>query len=325
MRSGVGFVNIFMREMNVAPLAQLSGEEFLRAQQELARFNALRLHPGLGEEPNQAWFTYEARMLDLERRFVTAARQAVRPWLEKVPNTAEAFMAWFEELACSGPGQGDPLFPWLAEEASYEQMRWFLAQEIGGEAGFDDLVAMTQVKMPVTAKLEMARNYWDEMGRGTGKGMHGPMLSELARYLGLHSTPENTVAEALALGNMMIALAVNRRFAFHSAGALGVIEMTAPGRAALVVRGLDRLGVPKKQSHYFSLHAVLDKQHSAAWNEQILRPLVEEHPQRAHALAEGAVLRLWCGARCFERYRRVFNFPQTSGRASRGLPVLQVP
>ncbi len=52
-----------------------------------------------------------------------------------------------------------------------------------GEAGFDDLVAMTQVKLPVSAKLELARNYWDEMGRGNPKGMHGPMLDVLAQTL----------------------------------------------------------------------------------------------------------------------------------------------
>ena len=52
-------------------------------------------------------------------------------------------------------------------------MLWFLTQEVAGEAGFDDLLAMTQVKMPVTAKLEMARNYWDEMGRGRDTAMHG--------------------------------------------------------------------------------------------------------------------------------------------------------
>ena len=47
-----------------------------------------------------------------------------------------------------------------------DQMRWFLTQEVAGEAGFDDLAALTQVKMPQQAKLEIARNYWDEMGRG---------------------------------------------------------------------------------------------------------------------------------------------------------------
>ena len=57
-------------------------------------------------------------------------------------------MKWFEELAGNGPGQGDSLFPWLATTCSLSEMRWFLAQEIAGEAGFDDLIAMTLVGMP---------------------------------------------------------------------------------------------------------------------------------------------------------------------------------
>ena len=36
-----------------------------------------------------------------------------------------------------GPGQGDPLFPWLAEEASRDELRWFFEQEAAGEAGFE--------------------------------------------------------------------------------------------------------------------------------------------------------------------------------------------
>ena len=42
---------------------------------------------------------------------------------------------------------------------------------------------------------------------------------------------ETTVWEALALGNMMIGLAANRYYAYQAIGALGVIELTAPGRA----------------------------------------------------------------------------------------------
>ena len=53
---------------------------------------------------------------------------------------------------------------WIAGEASLEQLKWFFEQEAAGEAGFDDLVALTQVKLPAGAKLELARNYWDEMG-----------------------------------------------------------------------------------------------------------------------------------------------------------------
>jgi hypothetical protein len=154
----------------------------------------------------------------------------------------------------------------------------------------------------------MARNFWDEMGRGRAKGMHGPMLERLAAYCELSPTPETVVAESLALGNTMIALAHHRRYAYHAVGALGVIEMTAPTRAGYVDKGLRRLGIPAKKRHYFALHAVLDVKHSQEWNREVLRPLVAEDPRRARAIGEGAVMRLWHGARTFERYRHEFGF-----------------
>ena len=277
------------------------------AQRALARFNRARLTPGFGDAPAYGAAVAEQRMLATESAFVDAARARIAPFLAGVPTEPTPFVDWFERLRADGPGQGDPLFAWLADTASLTQMRWFMAQEVAGEAGFDDLVAMTQVKMPARAKLEMARNYWDEMGRGEAKGMHGPMLARLADHFDIDPTIESTVPESLALANMMMALAFNRRYAFHAVGALGVIEMTAPGRAACVVKGLDRLGVPKKESHYFSVHAVLDVKHSQAWNAEVLWPLVAENPRCARAIAEGALLRLQCGLRCFERYRREFG------------------
>lgn len=51
-------------------------------------------------------------------------------------------------------------------EASREELRYFLKQEVAGKAGFDDLVALAQIQLPTEAKLEPARNDWDEMGRG---------------------------------------------------------------------------------------------------------------------------------------------------------------
>ena len=289
-----------------------TGSEIPTDQQILAAFNRERLAPGLGETPTAQERRRRARAVAIEDRLVKTARRHIAPRLHDLPSDPAGFVAWFEGLRLTGPGQGDSLFPWLAQTASFDQMCWFMEQEVAGEAGFDDLVAMTQVKMPTQAKLEMARNYWDEMGRGAAKGMHGPMLEQLADHFGISPKIETTVDESLALGNMMMALATNRAFAFHSVGALGVIEMTAPGRAALVTQGLDRLGVPKKQSHYFALHAVLDVKHSDAWNKEVLTPLVAEDPRRARAIGEGALLRLWCGARCFDRYRREFGLPTSS-------------
>ncbi len=145
------------------------------------------------------------RFLDEEREnriaegeFIERERANVAGALADVPPEPRAFVTWFEELKSSGPGQGDPLFPWLSTRATLAEMRWFLRQEVAGEAGFDDLVALTQVKLPVRPKLEMARNYWDEMGRGTAGGMHGPMLARLGLELELGDSDE-VVWESLAL------------------------------------------------------------------------------------------------------------------------------
>jgi len=242
-------------------------------------------------------------MLRLEGGFLEELRGEIADRAAEAPTDPDGFIAWFEHLAATGPGQGDPLFPWLAGAASREQMRWFLLQEVAGEAGFEDLVALTQVKMPVQAKLELARNYWDEMGQGSAAGMHGPMLTRLAETLEL-DTPGDTVWESLSLGNLMVALATSRHYAYQSVGALGVIELTAPGRAKLVNAGLKRLGIHGSARQYFALHATLDVRHSIAWNAEVLAPLVRERPEAARYIAEGALLRLRAGARCFERYKR---------------------
>ena len=102
----------------------------------------------------------------------------------------------------------------------------------------------------------------------------------------------------------MVALAANRHYAYHAIGALGAIELTAPGRALKVNAALKRLGIDGAARGYFALHATLDIKHSKAWNEEVIYPLVEENPLLARPIAEGALMRLEAGARCFERYRR---------------------
>jgi hypothetical protein len=269
----------------------------------LAASHLSRLSPSLEADDWENELIREQAVRCLERAFVEAERAEVAAVVRGVPVESSQFVTWFEGLRDTGPGQNDPLFPWLAEHATYEQMCWFLNQELAGEAGFDDLVALTQVKLPAQPKLEMARNYWDEMGQGHAGGMHGPMLGNLAQSLGLNGCGD-TVWEALALGNLMVALATARHYAYQSVGALGVIELTAPGRSALVNAGLKRLGIGGAARRYYALHATLDVRHSATWNREVLAPLVESDPNIAPRIAEGALLRLRAGARCFARYRR---------------------
>jgi hypothetical protein len=276
----------------------------LELHEALTRLNRERLAPA---QPTGDWrvaLDREHAWRAREIEFLEAELAALRDRASHAPRTSKAFVAWFEDLKTTGPGQGDPLFPWLATTADLRTMQWFMKQEVSGEAGFEDLVALTQIRMPEQTKLELARNYWDELGRGSARGMHGPMLHRLATAIRVDEVEAPIVWEALALANVMAGLAANRRYAYQAIGALGVVELTAPGRAVLVNQGLKRLGLDAHARQYFALHATLDVKHSEAWNREILISLVDAQPEVAPLIAQGALARLEAGRRCFERYRR---------------------
>jgi hypothetical protein len=281
----------------LAPLNDLDLHE------ELRKLNEGRLQPTYDRIQWRDTLAKESERRVLEDEFLETAREEIAERAATAPGDHNAFLSWFLELRAIGPGQHDPLFDWLESQATLAQFRWFLSQEVAGEAGFDDLVALAQLKMPTQCKLELARNYWDEMGRGMETAMHGPMLGRLASIFELDREGP-PVWEALALGNLLAGLAFNRRYAYHALGALGAVELTAPDRSRLVNLGLKRLRVPANDRQYYALHATVDIKHSAAWNAEIIVPLVREDPSCATAIAEGALMRLKAGERCFARYKR---------------------
>ncbi len=283
--------------------------------QVLMRYGHERIVPKTPQEDEDWEATLESSqaLSRLEIQFLEIERQKISNMAAEAPTTPADFVTWFEALRETGPGQNDPLFPWLVDSASEDQMRWFIQQEVAGEAGFDDLVALTQLRMPVQAKLEMASNYWDEMGRGNERAMHGPMLSATVRELNISSnSADNAVWEALSLGNLMLGLAYNRRYAYHSVGALGAVELTAPTRTVWVARALEKLNISKSGCLYFNIHSTVDVRHSKEWNQEVIASLVELNPSAAQAIAEGALMRLNAGARCFDRYRQEFGIDSSS-------------
>jgi hypothetical protein len=213
-----------------------------------------RLDRRIADEQRSVPGDVERRLL--EERFLQRARAEVASLAGRAPSDTARFIAWFERLAQDGPGQHDPLLPWLEREATFEQLHWFLRQEMAGEAAFE--------------------------GR------------ELDPSIEL-------VPEAIALANLLAGLTFNRRYAFHAVGALGISELSAPARFAFVDRGLARLGVAI---------CVRDARPANTWHEEVIVQLIAEKPAWRFAIAEGALMRLIAGARCFEKYRFLFGAPR---------------
>ena len=93
-----------------------------------------------------------------------------------IPCDVDSFIDWFEDLKETGPGQGDPLFPWLAEAAGRDEMLWFLTQEVAGEAGFDDLLGTHPGEDAGDSETGDGAKLLGRMGRGRETAMHGPLL-----------------------------------------------------------------------------------------------------------------------------------------------------
>ena len=184
-----------------------------------------------------------------------------------------------------------PVYQWVAASASWAGLRSFLAMEGGPDGGFDDLVALGQIGLTGEPKLEMARNYWDEMGRGSLRAIHTELQRRMAAAVGVGSTPRALLPlEALDRSLLCTAFATNRQLQPELVGALGLIELQAGPRCRKVVRGLKRLHAGEDALAFYQEHADADPRHGKAWLDHVVRPLSTD-PWWAWGVVRGAMYR----------------------------------
>lgn len=180
-------------------------------------------------------------------------------------------------------------YRWLAEAADWEQVVNFLALEGGPDGGFDDLVACCQIGLAGSAKLELAQNYWDEMGNGDPEAVHTVLHDRLVEALQLPQVARADLPvaalERAALGGL---LATNRWLQPELLGALGLLELQAGPRCRLVLQAFDRLGAPPAAYPFYVEHAEVDPRHGKNWVELAIAPLVADTPEWGARIIKGA-------------------------------------
>ena len=167
-----------------------------------------------------------------------------------------------------------PIYEWIAEDATLDQLRAYLALEGGPDGGFDDLVAACQIGIDGPAKLELAQNYWDEMGNGRLDRVHTELHRKLSRAIGLREVPRAELpVEALQRAGLGTVLATNRWLQPEMIGALGLIELQAGPRCRKVVRALERLGCGWDALDFYAEHAEADPRHGKDWVDKVVGSL----------------------------------------------------
>jgi len=161
-----------------------------------------------------------------------------------------------------------------------------MRQELAAGAGLDALVSLTRLRMPDVPGVAPAA--------AAGETRR---LVRRGHALGAESQG-NVVWESLALSNLAVAFALNRRYGWHAVGALGAVALTAPVRMERMAEALVRLGIAGAEDDRAGAG-----DETGAWIREVLVPRVAEDAERAPLLAEGALLWLRGAVRCARRYR----------------------
>jgi len=231
----------------------------------------------------------------LERNFLESvcAYDAERTWtLPTDPVRALRMIAQVDRVPA--------VYDWLATSCSLRQLVRFIELEGGPDGGFDDLVAICQVGLNGETKLELARNYWDEMGRGTATEVHTELHRRLKAALGLRpQSRREQPLEALERSALGSLLATNRALQLEMLGALGLTELQAGPRCRTVSAGLRRVSAPLDSLPFYDEHTTADPIHAKHWLERAIAPLGVERDASAKII-EGARWRSTLNARFLE-------------------------
>jgi len=211
-----------------------------------------------------------------------------------------------EMRALAARDRSPAIYRWVADEAPWDAAMRFLALEGGPDDLFDDLVALCQVGLPLgSAKMELAGNYWDELGNGEYAKVHNVLYRRFVEAVDLPTIVDiDQPTEALERAALLGLVATNRALQPEMVGALGLIELEAGPHCRYVDRGLGRLGASDEAREFYQMHAVVDPVHGQGWLENAVGPLVADRPDWGPRILRGARWKSLVNNRFFEWAQR---------------------
>jgi pyrroloquinoline quinone (PQQ) biosynthesis protein C len=255
-----------------------------------------------------------------DRQVTDAHRRVGDAWLARdravygagleVPTTPEGFGTWATEVCeTHASGVTHPLFDFLEKEATYEQLRTFLAQETPFDIHFGDLVALLLPGIHGGQKIELAHNFWDEMGTGKLEGTHRQLRLDMMTRVGIPaddylSNVDWYWVEELRMANMYFQTSSDRSLAPQSIGMLQATELVVPGRLERQIEGWRRVGLTDADMTYLLEHVVVDVEHAEGWLNHVIAPLAASRPDMLPEVAIGILRRLDCALAVCDRAMR---------------------
>ncbi|MEU3605696.1 iron-containing redox enzyme family protein [Streptomyces sp. NPDC035033] len=236
----------------------------------------------------------------LEHATIAAEDAHLEPGvLDEAPVEPKQFLSWLKGIVRGHRAYKHPYYTeFINQDAQREDLRTYVIQESLIDGRFDDFLAMMQVGTAGASKMEIANNYWDEMGNGDPEAVHTHLFNKIYEVFDVR--PEDLEAAMtttdLHSGNLAVLLCRYRHLYPEAVGFLGMTEWLAPDRFRNVVEAWERLGLPEVGITYHRLHITIDSQHAAGWFHNVVIPSAgSDHMRRG--IARGALWRVNSSAR----------------------------
>lgn len=214
--------------------------------------------------------------------------------LKSIPASQENFLDWYTDLIKAHAAYPHHFYSdFLRNTASHNDIRYYLAQESTLDPRFDDILALIQIGAPIKAKLEIASNYWDEMGNGEVTHVHSLSFQKVLAFFNVSDEyiNQNLSLDAIISGNLSSYLALHRKNYYKAIGYFAVAEYLVPLRFRHFVKGCQRIGIPSDKVHYHKLHIPIDSRHAAGWIKNVLSEAAQD-PLAAREILLGTFYRL---------------------------------
>ena len=295
-----------------AQMARLAFADDRQAAEELHR-TAYRIFLGSHRPP---WTDAALDILDppvamflwiFAREWDRADRERHGAVLRGIPAEPAAYADWVVDLVRGHASNVQhPLFGFLAEEATYAQLREFFRQETPLDLYFADMLIALAPGIYGPPKLEIAHNFWDEMGAGDPTKTHRALRLQMMDRIDLpasdhESSAEDFLLEEIELANAYFVGAAVRSYATQLTGMLLATESMAPGRLSRQIAGWRRVGLVDQDMTYLLEHTVVDVEHAEDWLREVIQPIVEDHAEATREITLGALRRLDIAGRICDR------------------------
>jgi Iron-containing redox enzyme len=251
---------------------------------------------------------FEQAMLDYEIALVEDGASGY-------PVDGKDYVLWLKRVIANHRASHHPFYrPYLQDHGTRDDVRFLLAQETSLDPRFDDILALIQLGTDEAEKIEIAANYWDEMGNGEATNMHGALFAKALAALDIDPAyiKDNLLLEAKLCGNLSAALSLSRRHYYKAIGYFGVTEYLAPRRFRSLIVAWHRLGLPPEGIRYHDLHVAVDAGHAAGWFKNVIEPAVDRDPRVGRDIAIGVVIRLNTSERYLDALLARTGFGRTS-------------